>query len=507
MSAEAWGAIRFVITADGLHFCHRNGLRPSARTVVWGGAAVCAGALALAAPAGAVAGMLAARLGRVLEVGAGGVEGLVVVIVALRALAATASAATRKSRLSVFAPADLPVLRGLDIPLWAVLVGRVAWPGLLRQMLTGLAAVGALFGIALMTNRPVGAGTVVTVGVLALSGALAPVALAGCPPRRTAPGPGLLGSAIAAAVAAVAGALGGAAAAHALRLAKSLGPAELGSRADALARHAGAYLATWGVAASVALVAGALLWHRLGRTSGQWRPDVPLSGPAPTRDGRRPRYPLLTVVPRTMARGTQSVALALRRALHSIALAGLASLGAGCAAPGLLTELTGGNDRLSGGGALLAAATLIGVLCGSVAGPGVLLRQLRWTWEQGHAERELARSHIAGLLGPVALAMTPACAGIGLLADSPLPALYGLSLAVAATAGAVLSDLVETGRQENPDGTGDAGNLGGLACVAAIAAATVPWMAPVPVAVGAGPLTALGCLALADRILRRKIIT
>lgn len=505
MSAETWGAIRFVIIADGLHFCHRNGLRPSVRTVVWGGAAVCAGALALAAPAGAVAGMLAARLGRALDFGAAGVEGLVVVIVALRALATIASAGTRKSRLSVFAPADLPVLRGLHIPLWAVLVGRVAWPGLIRQLLTGLAALGALFGIALMSNRPVGAATLVTVAALALSGALAPVALAGCPPRRTAPGPGLLVSAIAAAVAMGAGALTGAATAHGLRLAKSLGTPALWRRADTPLQHAGAYLTTWGVAASAALVAGALLWHGLGRTPGQWQPEAPVSGPAPVRAGRKLRYPLLTVVPRTIARGTQSMALALRRALCALTLAGLAGLGAGCAAPGLLTDLTGGDDRLAGGGALLAAATLITVLCGSVAGPGVLLRQLRWMGEQGHEERKLARSHIVGLLGPLALAMAPACVGVGLLATSPIPALYGLSVAVAATAGAVLSDLVETGRQANPDGTGDAGTLGGLVCVAVIAAATAPWMAPLPVAVATGPLTALGCLTLADRILRRKI--
>lgn len=509
MSAETRGAIRFVITADGLHFCHRNGLRPSVRTVVWGGAAVCAGALVLAAPVGAVAGMLAARLGRALEFGAAGVEGLVVVIVALRALAATASAGTRTSRLSVFAPADLPVLRGLDIPLWAVLAGRVAWPGLIRQLLTGLAALGALFGIALMSNRPVGAATVVTIAALALSGALAPVALAGCPPRRTAPGPGLLVPAIAAAVAAAvatgAGALAGAATAHALRLAKSLGTPALWRRADTSLQHTGAYLTTWGVVASAALVAGALLWHRLRRTPGQWQPDAPVSGPAQVRAGRELRYPLLTVVPRTISRGTQSMALALRRALCAIALAGLAALGAGCAAPGLLTDLTGGGDRLAGGGALLAAATLITVLCGSVAGPGVLLRQLRWMGEQGHEERKLARSHILGLLGPLALAMAPACVGVGLLAASPIPALYGLSVAIAATAGAVLSDLVATGRQENPDGTGDAGTLGGLVCVAAIAAATAPWMAPLPVAVTTGPLTALGCLTLADRILRRKI--
>lgn len=505
MSAETWGAIRFVITADGLHFCHRNGLRPSARTVVRGGTALCALALALAAPAGAVAGILAARLGRALEVGATGVEGLVVALMALRALAATMSAGTRKSRQSVFAPADLPVLRGLDIPLSAVLLGRIAWPALLRQLLTGLAAVGALFGIALMANRPTSADTIVTIAALALSGALAPVALAGCRPRRTAPGPGLVGFAIAAAAVVGAGALAGAAAAYALPLAKAQGPAALGSHADTLAQQAGTYLATWGIAASAVLVAGSLLAYRLRHTPGQWQPDAPVGGPASIRVGRRVRYPLLTVVPRTMARSTQSMALALRRALCTITLAGLASLGAGCVAPGLLTNVTGGNDRLAGGGALLAAAMLLTVLCGSVAGPGVLLRQLRWTWEQGHTERKLARNHITGLLGPVALAMAPACVGVGLLAASPLPALYGLSLAIAATAGAVLSDLVDTGRQENPDGTGDAGTLGGLVSMAAIAAASAPWLAPTPVAVAAGPLTALGCLALADRILRRKI--
>ncbi|MGW6837032.1 hypothetical protein ACWGCI_27010 [Streptomyces sp. NPDC054949] len=507
MLADTWGAVRFVVTADGLHFCYRNGLRPSARTVLWGGAAACAGALILAAPVGAVAGMVAARLGRVLKFDSAGLEGLVLGIVALRAMAAIASAGTRRTRLRVFIPADLPVLRGLDIPLHAVLLGRVAWPGLLRQLVTALAAMGALFGIALMSDLSVGAGPLVTIAAFALSGAVAPVALAGCPPRPASREPRLLGLAIGLAVAAGFGGLVGAAAARALRLAESLGPAALWRHADHLAQQSGAYLATWGIAASTVLVVGALLWYRLRRTPGQWQPDAaPVSGSAPVRAARAPRYPLLTVVPRTMARGTQGMAVALRRALYAIALAGIASVGAGCLAPGLLVELTGGNDRLAGGGILLAAATVITVLSGSVAGPGVLLRQLRWACEQGHAKRQLARSHIVGLLIPVALAMVPACAGVGLLAASPVPALYGLTLAVAATAGAVLGDLVETGRQENPDGTGDTGTLGGIVCVATIGAATAPWLAPVPVASAAGPLTALGCLTLADRILRRKII-
>ncbi|MEV0322665.1 hypothetical protein ACIBKX_33425 [Streptomyces sp. NPDC050658] len=507
MPADTWGAVRFVVTADGLHFCHRNGLRPSVRTVVWGGAAACAGALALAAPAGALAGMLAARLGRALDIGAVGIEGLVLVIVALRMLAATASAGTRKTRLSVFAPADLPVLRGLDIPLHAVLLGRVAWPGLLRQCLTGLSAMGALHGIALMSHRPVGSGAVVTVAVFALSGAVAPVALAGRPPRRTTSGTRLLGVALAAVTATAVGGLAGAATARALRLAQSLGPATLSSHADSLARQAGMYVTTWGTPACAALVTGALLWHWLRRTPGQWRSHAtPAGAPALIRAARTSRrHPLLTVVPLTMARGTQGMAVTLRRTLYAIALAGLAALGAGSTAPGLLVDLIGANDRLAGGGSLLAAVTVITVLSGSVAGPGVLLSQLRWTWEQGHAARKLTHSQIIGLLGPVTLAMAPACAGVGLLAASPVPALYGMSLAVAATAGAVLADLVETGRQVNPDGTGDAGALGGLVCVATIAVATAPWAAPTPVALAAGPLTALGCLALADRTLRRKI--
>ncbi|MFI9078299.1 hypothetical protein ACIGW8_17745 [Streptomyces sioyaensis] len=508
MLAETCGAVRFVITADGLHFCYRNGLRPSARAVIRGGAAVCIGALALAGPAGAVAAMLAARIGRVLEFSPAALESLVLVVVALRTLAATASAGTRRTRLRVLLPADLPVLRGLDIPLHAALLGRIAWPGLMRQLLTGLAGAGALFGIAFVSEKQADTGVVAVVVVIALSGVVAPVALAACPLPTRARRPRLPTLIITVAAAAGAGGLAALSVTRALHLVESLGPQALWHHADFLARQAGGFLTKWGLALSGALVAGALLWYRMRRGTPQGPPS---SGTPPTAPGVTgsagwpPRYPLLAAVPLTMARGPQGTAVALRRILGAVGLVGIAMAGAGYVAPGLLVKLSGGNDQLVGGGALLAAATVTTVLCATVAGPGVLLRQLRWTWEQGYTTRSVARSHIAGLLTPVALAMAPVCGGVALLAASPVPALYGLCLAVAATAGAVLSDLVETGRQENPDGTGDVGTLGALVSVGVIGAATAPWAAPLTIASALGPLTAVGCLVLAYRLLCRKI--
>jgi hypothetical protein len=473
--ATVWTGIHSLLRADALHLAVRWGLpRRDAALLTAAVTGVLIGGL-VTFVAGAVAGRVVPLL---LDLPAGSVREalycLTAVVLGLGLLVLAGGGLTSTGRLGLWRPPDAALLRAWEIPSASHLLARglapvipqvVALNAFGAGMLTGLAADGAAAPLAPLAG-------VLTFGATLLgrasAQARAPRSDSGTLlPRRTA---------LVAAV--TAGAAAGACASWAADLVAAAGDDRetdvvfraLGAAADA------ALLAVVALAAAVTAVAVAGLarrWRSLGATL-----PLPLAGaravPQPHASRGEAAPPTSRVVELAVVRGDRGGAAGTRMLSRLIVLAGVALL---AAAPWWVGVLAGpGLDtvRSALGGTLLMAASLLTAVVHVVAGLPTQERGLRWAWEAGADARRLAIDLLAGMARTCSLPLVPAAIGFALLAGSPAAAAYALCTVLGAPVCAILGSLLDRGRVVHPDGTTDAGVVGGVGASLLLGAVLAP---------------------------------
>lgn len=497
-------AVLLVVAADALQALERNAIEPSTRRARRWGAGVMASAVLLAAPAGAVIGLIALRVAQALGIGAAVSVGMLTAALVCQCAIVSLRAGTAAARTPVHAPHDGAILRALDIPVSAILLGRVGAPALLRQTLVLLAALGALAS-ARSLGSPVGLASLIAL-VCGAAGVIGPLSAASRAPQRR------LSTVAAAAVVATATATG-------VLLGRRLpGVVDVIERQDAgsalgvldrlgaaMAGRAGVTALLIGLGATLALAPP--LVRRVTAMAVLERLPVahprPSARPGVARLGRLGPVAAAPVIS-AISHGRQGAARALRRLLMIAAAAGAVLLGSGLSAPGALAGVGSATqgllEQVAGVGAAFTVLGVIAGLASSVAGPGVLHGQTRWAVDVGLSPSRLAAGLVLAHVAIVAVVALPAGLGVSLLLSEAGPAQVALAAALGSCAAHLGADLVTGTRQRHADGTAEPG----IAAIGVIAGLTgapaVLCSLPTPgpsmgLAVGAASLTIVAVVA------------